>query len=85
MLTAAWYLITTTRLYTLNFNIFQLTSRSPLQEWNDGIDCSEPSIIGGLVYRESHPWALKRSLDAYGELQVRITNNFSSSKVNVCF
>ena len=35
---------------------------------------SEPSIIGGLVYRESHPWALKRSLDAYGELQVPITN-----------
>ena len=34
----------------------------------------EPSIIGGLVYRESHSWALKRSLDAYGELQVPITN-----------
>ena len=46
---------------------------------------SEPSIIGGLVYRESQPWALKRSLDAYGEFQVPITNNFSSSKVNVCF
>ena len=46
---------------------------------------SEPSIIGGLVYRESHPWALKRSLDAYGEFQVPITNNFSSSKVDVCF
>ena len=46
---------------------------------------SEPSIIGGLVYRESHPRALKRSLDAYGELQVPITNNFSSSKVDVCF
>ena len=38
---------------------------------------SEPSIIGGLVYRESHPWALKRSLDAYGELQVPITNTIS--------
>ena len=37
------------------------------------------------MYRESHPWALKRSLAAYGELQVPITNNFSSSKVNVCF
>ena len=46
---------------------------------------SEPSIIGGLVYRESHPWALKRSLDAYGELQVPTPNNFSSSKVDVCF
>ena len=46
---------------------------------------SEPSIIGGLVYRESHPWALKRSLDAYGEFQVPISMNFSSSKVDVCF
>ena len=46
---------------------------------------SEPSMIGCLVYRESHPWALERSLDAYGEVQVPITNNFSSSKVDVCF
>ena len=40
---------------------------------------SEPSIIGGLVYRESHPWALKGSLDAYGELQVPITNKANKS------
>ena len=37
------------------------------------------------MYQESHPWALKRFLDAYGELQVPITNNFSSSKVDVCY
>ena len=40
---------------------------------------SEPRIIVGLVYGESHPWALTRSLDAYGELQVPITNNAKKS------
>ena len=40
----------------------------------------ELSITGGLVYRESHPWALKRSLDAYGKLQVPITNNANKSE-----
>ena len=40
---------------------------------------SEPSIIRGLVYRESHPGALKRSLDAYREPQVPITNNGNKS------
>ena len=62
---------------------FRLAAVSVCVQMLEVIPGSEPSIIGGLVNRESHPWALKRSLDAYGELQVPITSNFSSSKVDI--